>query len=363
MPTRTDPRLLRAVRSVNTDILHRAIRHAVLIERLKAQTVRDILRFLNDDVLPDLLGQIERRLGQGKRRWTTKRARAMAAVNRKTLQAGLRGTREKLTDALVQASFTEAEFTRAMAVRAAQPLQLDFTMPSLATLRAIVETDPMEGHLLRDWFSGLEGATGRDITRQINIGVAQGEGVETIVRRIKGTQAQGFRDGILQTARYRVRAIVRTAVAHTVNYARTATMEENQDVIKAEQFVAVLDHRTTEVCMGNDGKVSPVGEGPRPPLHFQCRSTIIPVLRSWEELGIPAREVPPRTRAAMNGQVPATMTYGDWLRQQPAGIQNEALGPARAELFRQGKVAIDRFADSRGNRLNLQQLRAREGLP
>jgi hypothetical protein len=39
------------------------------------------------------------------------------------------------------------------------------------------------------------------------------------------------------------------------------------------------------------------------------------------------------------------ITFAEWIAKQPPEVQDEALGPTRAELFRQGGLKLDRFAD------------------
>jgi len=78
-------------------------------------------------------------------------------------------------------------------------------------------------------------------------------------------------------------------------------------------------------------------------------------------LGIRARELEPGTRASMDGQVSEKLTYHEWLKRQPAAVQDEVLGPTRGRLYREGKVKIDRFSVD-GRRLTLEELRRREGL-
>jgi SPP1 gp7 family putative phage head morphogenesis protein len=91
-----------------------------------------------------------------------------------------------------------------------------------------------------------------------------------------------------------------------------------------------------------------------------CRSSTVPVLKSWRDLGINRDELPPGTRASMNGQVPATQTYGEWLRDQPATVQDEALGKAKGALFRRGELPVERFVAPTGRPYTLDQLRDRE---
>jgi hypothetical protein len=56
------------------------------------------------------------------------------------------------------------------------------------------------------------------------------------------------------------------------------------------------------------------------------------------------------------------LTYNDWLQRQKEGIQDQVLGKTRAQLFRDGKVDIDKFTNNRGRLLTLPELSKREGL-
>jgi hypothetical protein len=131
-------------------------------------------------------------------------------------------------------------------------------------------------------------------------------------------------------------------------------MRANADVIRGERFVATLDSRTTLTCAGHDAEVYQVGEGPIPPLHFNCRSVRVPVIR--DDLAIPGLR---GERAAAGGPVDARTTYNSWLSRQPAEVQDEVLGQARAKLFR-GGMHIDKFTDDFGRPLSLDQLRNME---
>lgn len=51
------------------------------------------------------------------------------------------------------------------------------------------------------------------------------------------------------------------------------------------------------------------------------------------------------SRGADGGeQVPSRETYYSWLKDQPAGFQDEAIGPQRAKLLREGGLSADRFS-------------------
>lgn len=118
-------------------------------------------------------------------------------------------------------------------------------------------------------------------------------------------------------------------------------------------YSATVPHRP-------QGHTVPWGDGPGR-LHFNCRSVSVPVLKSWRELGIDADEAPPGTRASMDGQVPADMTYAQWFARQSAARQDEIVGAKRGELYRAGKLTFDKFTDDKGRWLSLDELRARWG--
>jgi hypothetical protein len=155
--------------------------------------------------------------------------------------------------------------------------------------------------------------------------------------------------------------VVRTAVNHVSTQARQSVHEANSKVIKGEKIVATLDGRTSPICRFQDGRVYKVGQGPRPPFHPNCRSTVVPVLKSWRELGINLKEAPKGTRAAFGGDVPADVTYAQWWKKQSRAFKRDDIGPTRLKLIETGKLDdVNSFSNQRGRLLNLKQLRRKE---
>ena len=68
-------------------------------------------------------------------------------------------------------------------------------------------------------------------------------------------------------------------------------------------------------------------------------------------------ELPPGTRASMDGQVPSNVTYFEWLSRQGAATQKDVLGPTRLKLWKEGGIAPDRFQNDLGRRYTLDELR------
>jgi SPP1 gp7 family putative phage head morphogenesis protein len=165
-------------------------------------------------------------------------------------------------------------------------------------------------------------------------------------------------DGILQVDRHHAAVLVQTSVADVAAKARELVYGKNEDLVKSVQWVATLDARTCEECMGYDGQTFKVDDGPRPPAHANCRCTTVPVLKSWREMGVDLDEFE-GARASLDGQVADTVTYGTWLKGQPMAVVREALGATRARLFMDGGLTVDRFTDRFGRSLTLAQLKVR----
>lgn len=349
--------------AVNDDIMDAQVSHAIGLQRLGTGILRKILRLLNRTDA-DLEDQIRQRLagvepGSVESDFTMERLRLLLEGIRRTnaavydqIQAVL------LLEALGLAEY-EAEHQASIIIENV-PVRLDVALPTTEQLHSIVQKRPFQGRLLREWGKGLEEGRTQKVHDAIRIGMVEGEGIDQIVRRVRGTRALGFKDGVLEISRRDAEAVVRTAVTHIANGASEALYERNADIIKGVRWVSVLDSRTTAVCRARDGKVYEPGKGPRPPAHWRCRSTTTPVTKSFRDLGIDLDEVPAGTRASMDGQVPADLTYGGWLARQPAAVQDDILGATKGKLFRDGGLTVDRFVDRAGREYTLDELKRRE---
>ena len=354
-----DPRLAEAV-SANERLFNLAIRRGLLVERFKMAEVRRIINVLDREVLPDLLRTLERRyakiksLGFDPGPAMTRRLKQLIVSTNGTIKAGMASMGKTLRNDLQKFALTDAQW-QAAAMKSVVPsaINVAFNVPDIGMLRSVVTSRPIRGRFLEQWVSTLTKSSQDRIESALRIGIAQGEGIGTMQRRLRQAVALTKREATVLT---------RTAVNHVSAHAREATYEENQDVVKGVQWVSTLDSRTSFICQSLDGQRFKVGEGERPPAHHQCRSTTIPILKSFKELGIPAKELSSTTRASMNGQVPAKQTYGQWLKKQPKVIQNEALGPTRANLFRRGELKITQLVDQTGRPLTLDELETRSGL-
>lgn len=343
------------MKTLNDIIFEANLRHQMYLQRHSASVVRKIIALLNR-ADAGIVERLEREdftsISEARQRKLLERIRELV---KRGYSPAIKALREEIDElAVYESGFQLDLFKRSI------PVALDLVTPAPNQLIAAVKARPFQGRLLKEWYSGLEQGAFARLRDAIRIGYTEGVTTEEIVRRIRGTRKQRYTDGILQQNRRSATAAVRTALNHTSNLASELTYQENADIVKGVQWVATLDGRTTRICASRDGKVYPLDKGPRPPAHINCRSTTTPVLKSWKELGISLNQAPEGTRASMNGQVPSSTTFEDFLRNQPTDFQDEFLGKKAGILFRRGNLPLDRFVDRAGNDLTLDQLRTSE---
>lgn len=252
------------------------------------------------------------------------------------------------------------------------PEQVAFTAITGEQAYAAAMSRPFSGRLLAEWVQGLDADLRVKVRDAVRFGFVEGQTIQEIVKRIRGTRALNYADGLLDINARNAETIVRTAISHTASYARDLTYAANDDIIKGIKWLSTLDSRTTPICQVRDGLVytnethKPVGHsypwlGGPGRAHMNCRSSSTVVLKSWRELGIDADDpADASTRSSLDGQVPADTTYAEWLKAKSATLQDEVLGKTRGELFRSGKITLDRFYAKDGRTYTLDELRVRD---
>lgn len=337
-------------KTTNGKLQSRAIKHAIYLERYKSTVEQEVVGYLNEEVFPDLLAKLQARIERIVSRGvdsgfeTTKRYLQMIADLGSTLKDGGTEIRKRLAELMRELAKIEASWQETVLTQSVPTEAHVYVLPDEAVNLRIVQqvvNQPIQGKPMQDWWDELAADTQKRLTTQIGIGLSQGETADQIVRRVRGTQAAGYRDGALQATRQQAAAIVRTVSGHVTTQAREATYAEMEDVLEGVQWVATLDTKTCPTCGPLDGRVFPVKEGPRPPAHWNCRCTTAPVTKSLESIlgKRKAKEtVSESTRASMDGQVPESVTYTEWIQDQDAATQDEVFGPGRARLLRAGKI-------------------------
>lgn len=235
-------------------------------------------------------------------------------------------------------------------------------------LRQLVKEDLFQGAPLADWFKAQSDDVQFAVTSAIRVGVAQGETNAQIVNRL-ATQARQGNGGVLNIKQRNLETLVRTAVQTVANRSHVETWAENDEIIKSLQQLSTLDGRTSDICIAYSGKQwtlkdrRPIGHSlpwnSGTPRHWNCRSVVIPITKSFAELVIDLPEISATTRASMDGQVAADFTFEQFLEKKGKAFQDKTLGVGRAELWREGKITLTQLLDQRGNPLTLAELRRR----
>lgn len=223
--------------------------------------------------------------------------------------------------------------------------------------RPIQATGALLKVLVADW----EAITIKRVNNAVALGYAQGKTVPQIIKILQGTGSLRFKDGVTAVNKRMAATVIRTSIQHVAATARELTYEENSNIIEGVLWVSTLDSHTTAICRSLDGQHFPLDEGPRPPVHPNCRSTTAPDISSaFDFLDAGA------TRSSTDGYVPADTTYYEWLKGQSSEFQDEVLGPVRGQLFREGGLSAQKFSDLQLDKnfqpLTLEQMRSKEPL-
>lgn len=321
-----------------------ASRHAVYLEGAKTRYAREFERFL-EAMQDDILARLARVDPQS---LTASRLDRLLKAVRTTLDDGFGDYERVWRQQLGELSEYEAGFE----LRSLQQLGLDvdLTLPAPAQVFTAAFAQPLsvegpdQGKLLASFYRDWTDRNKVRITNAIRLAAAQGQTTEQLVRRIRGTRAVKYRDGLIEATRRDVTMMARTALQHIAVQSREATWEANAQVIRGVEWVSVLDSRTSPMCRGLDGQIFDRKKGPRPPIHVGCRSTVVPVLKGR------LRELQGGGTQFARGEdgptrVSANLDYYDWLKTQSAEFQDSVIGSKRGKLLREGGLSAERFRE------------------
>jgi hypothetical protein len=355
--------------------------------------VRGLLRLLERDLAKQLT-----RLDVGglvREEARQRRIRKLLATIQKTIRDSYRDIGTTFLNALLQIAETSNLASAAISDQIFG-FKVFSNLVTKAETRAFARSQLIQGGLLKEWWKSHSDNTIRRVTNQIRLGYNTGQTNDEIIqtlrgkatgRNIKVTTAAGrqvvikqYDGGVLNTSYRETSAIVRTSVMEIANRVAFESFKKNKDVVKGVAVLVTFDARTSDICMSlsggawflDDGRAFPdsdVGGGfpGYPPYHIQCRTMMVPVTYSWDELmenaGSNKRttlgEVSPKVRASMDGEVPARFTYEDWLHTKPKAFQLEVLGPSKWGLWNDGKITMSQLIDFSGRPLTVAELMTR----
>lgn len=357
--------------NVNEQIVDLVTDRAIDLQRLTAQQRKDVANFLRD-----LEGEIVAQLakidptGVSRGSYQEKRLDALLKQVKSTIIAAYRDESTRLIGELRELADIEGAFAVNSANRAIG-VDMITAVVTRGQLTALVGGVLVQGSPVTEWWERQAGDTLERFTDQMRFGISQGEANGQLIRRVRGGTQNGEPvSGLFQTSRQHADSLVRAATQAVSQKARQTTYEANASLIKALMWASTIDMKTTLDCAARDRKLYtvadhkpiehklPWGGGPGN-LHWGCRSTSAPQIRSWRELGFDINELPAGTRASMDGQIAADTSFEGWLNNRTKAQQDDYLGPGRANMWRDGGLSLRDLVDGNGRELTLEQLRKR----
>ena len=141
-------------------------------------------------------------------------------------------------------------------------------------IKTIIEY-PYAGKMFSDRIWDNKDALVKHIHQNLTVGIIRGDSVQKMARQLKKD---------LNVLYYQAERLVRTETNYAMNQGHKKGYEDS-GVVEKYEFLAAIDSRTSKLCKDQDGKVyklksAIVGKN-YPPLHPNCRSTVIPVLEDW----------------------------------------------------------------------------------
>ena len=383
------------------DVAEGLILQSLNLERLKANEVNAVMELL-EKLAVDIEAAIKKAdpTGVGPSTYRQKRLKALLGQINGTTNDYYTRIKKNHDKALKGVVAAEAKATVTSVNKAFAGVQLA-GLPTVAQLQAIASEALIMGAPSKEWWASQKLDLQAKFKNEIRQGMLLGESVDELVRRVRGTKVNGFKDGIINVKKHQAAALVRTSVQAVSHAARMATHQANEDLYNGYQWLSTLDGRTTHICKARSGltwdkSFNAVGhdkEYSPPPAHWNCRSLITPWLKDWTDLSKDktlaakkkkelrangdtinaiflemlmrvgkrkdeAATIMRKTQASMDGQVAVDLNFEQWLAKQGEGFQEQVLGAGRYNLFKEGKISLLDLVDQSGNPITLAQLNA-----
>jgi len=234
-------------------------------------------------------------------------------------------------------------------------LNIELSVPSLSKnrVKAWYESSQIEGLSPKRWLTKLsDNATNRIISETRESLILH----ESLAQTAKRIQLA------LDIGRRSAEGIAHNALHGAWQFAERETYLENPELIEFVRFTAIADRKTTELCISLDGQEFPIKSAPLPPLHFRCRSMLMPIFKGIKYQGkrVAVLDTGARTVKHRDGTtstaytkrrvqfIPESMTHSKWVQSlvesadpRDVSFSKKMLGPARFNLVKAGKFNVE----------------------
>lgn len=178
---------------------------------------------------------------------------------------------EQTTTELLKEIYKESFYKAAYMIDKGLEMSINFAILRPEFIQAAVFM-PIEGEMFSDriW-RNKEKLVGK-LRSEIERGMILGDSIDKMARRIRR---------IFGSSAYESKRLMRTEMARCMSMAQDKIYRES-GVVKQILFDATLDQKTSYICQEHDGHLYDIeSDYPKPPLHPNCRSCIVPVVDGW----------------------------------------------------------------------------------
>lgn len=160
---------------------------------------------------------------------------------------------------------------------------------------------PANGFALGDAIDAFNDYAIGQVIKTVNVAYAN----NTDTEQLEAVLLTGDKESGAKPVLDRLTNGARTAGSTAFGFVSTQANQAVSSIYAGQyQWCSVLDSRTTEICQSRADQVYTYGEGPQPPAHENCRSTIIPYDLDY-------------------GDADTTQSFTSWLDGLPAGMRDE----------------------------------------
>ena len=286
------------------------------------------------------------------------------------MQAQLTGNITEAAEIAGQASLREYGNIISLDGRLAETVGFNSVALSAEQLRAMVVDVPVGGKLLKNWVAdNFKRQIIDEIQIDIMAGMFKGESTKKLVDRLRDS---------FDVLDHEAITLTRTYVASMNNRAAESVYKANSDVIDKEEWSATLEvstksgHGTCFRCAALDSKQWPINtEHPRPPIHPRCRCWLLPISKTFRELGLNIDELEKAARPfTLRDGIPIDeggkrkiLDFGmfegnaqDFIKSKGTLYLKNTVGPKRKALMDVGKIGFDDLVDKNGQVVLLKDL-------
>jgi SPP1 gp7 family putative phage head morphogenesis protein len=333
--------------AVSQELFDAAVRHQVMLERLKAGEAIEVSKYLD---------RVDRLIERILSRWVD--VDTLDEVSATEMEAAIRELRVKSTeigakamenhlDRLGKLTKAEESFERLTLRETVAKAKLRATKKKALVNRMLKTPLQHDGGLLEPLLKTFNTREAKRVGDTLRQAWLNGDTLAQATRRLVGSKTRN-KGAATAISRRHASSLAHTTMQHASSTARFATWEEHSDIVEGYRWVSTLDENTTATCKSLDGQVfkgKAAATGPRPPIHINCRSTTVAEISSaFDFLDEGAtRAGSGADGATERGPLAADETYFTWLKRQPKAFQDEALGPKRGQLLRGGGLSAEEF--------------------